>query len=366
MNILQLSLLLAILLKCVTASESGVAQDVIQALKPPNLLFNRNFSRVKRLVNWENRKDLFDHVATKDANFIYKFINQLGWQASAPTLATLFIKGSEIADQVLKKIEYRESTLICLTKYRYEIAQSPDIFFEVIRRINDPKDQEEAVAEGVYNLFKAKEYQSVISLIYELESSTFDESLKSAAVKKAFDEGTTTLWCTRDIAKELYNHSAITSKEYAKGLFWAWRMNHIDNRDFLLNHADQGDLEAVEKLEDLWFYDQNKRIIKIFREAWKTAPAEGTRLESLLNIERAELVKEAFAETPSIKLDQVKGGPEDIILGYLEYPKFGYKYCLGREKRARLVKKAFSEIPSANLGQTKQRGPEDIILDYLG
>ena len=49
MNILQLSLLLAILLKCVIASESGVAQDVIDALE------EEGFESIKR--DWGKWKD---------------------------------------------------------------------------------------------------------------------------------------------------------------------------------------------------------------------------------------------------------------------------------------------------------------------
>ena len=102
MNIFQLSLLLAILLKCVIASESGVAQDVIEALEQPG------FGRIKDdWKKWRDRKDLFDHVVMKSVEFITGFINQVE-NLKRPTLAALFIKRSDEVDQVLEKIKYNE------------------------------------------------------------------------------------------------------------------------------------------------------------------------------------------------------------------------------------------------------------------
>ena len=45
----------------------------------------------QRLVKVEDRKDLFDHVAMKNTEFIVKFIDQVE-DAKERTLAALFIK----------------------------------------------------------------------------------------------------------------------------------------------------------------------------------------------------------------------------------------------------------------------------------
>src|ERR1700722_9588423 len=112
MNIFQLSLLLAILLKCVIASESGVAQDVIKAVEKDG------FKNIKsEWWRWEHRDDLFDHVVMKSVEFITGFINQVEY-FKEPTLAALFIKRSGVVDQVLKKIKYSDDDLIYLTNYR--------------------------------------------------------------------------------------------------------------------------------------------------------------------------------------------------------------------------------------------------------
>ena len=93
---------------------------------------------------WEDRSDLFDHVVMKDVDFIVKFINQVE-DAKGPTLAALFIKRPDMVDQVLKKIKYDDHDLMDLTNYRPELAESHDVFFKVIDKINDPKNQEMAV-----------------------------------------------------------------------------------------------------------------------------------------------------------------------------------------------------------------------------
>ena len=109
MNILQLSLLLAILLKCVIASESGVEGDVIKALEEDG------FESIKRdWEKWKDRNDLFDHVVMKSVEFIVGFINQVE-NAKRPTLAALFIKRPDMVDQVLKKIKYNDDDLMHLT-----------------------------------------------------------------------------------------------------------------------------------------------------------------------------------------------------------------------------------------------------------
>ena len=73
MNILKYSISLVILLKCAIASESGVLkEDVIEALE------EEGFESIKR--DWEKvarRNDLFDHVVTKNVEFITGFINQV-------------------------------------------------------------------------------------------------------------------------------------------------------------------------------------------------------------------------------------------------------------------------------------------------
>src|ERR1700722_2410822 len=171
MNILRVSILLAILLKCVIASESGVAEDAIKAVE------EEGFMNIKRnwWTLWLNRNDLFDYVViTKESDFIAEFINQVE-DARKSTLAALFIKSPGMVDEVLKRIEYDDDDLRELTDHRPELIESHVEFFKAIDRINNPKNQEEAVKWGVLNLFNFEKHASVIPLISALENRPFNK-----------------------------------------------------------------------------------------------------------------------------------------------------------------------------------------------
>ena len=152
----------------------------------------------------------------KSVEFIAGFINQVK-NVKRPTLAALFIKRSDMVDQVLKKIKYDDDDLMDLTNHRPELAESHDKFFKVIDKIKDPENQEWAVRWGVINLFNAKKHDSVIPLINALEKRQFNgRNLKNVAIQEAFYEGA--LRGIKYIVEEFHEHPAITSERYANGL----------------------------------------------------------------------------------------------------------------------------------------------------
>jgi hypothetical protein len=262
MNIFQLSLLFAIFLKCVTASESGVAQDVIKALDEPG------FGSIKRnWTKWNYRKDLFDYVVTKSVDFIVGFINQVEW-AKKGTLAALFIKRSDVVDQVLKKINYNDYDLSVLTNYRPELAESHDKFFKAIDKVNNPKNQVYAVDTGVWNLFNAEKHDSVIPLIDALENREFNgKKLNDVAIRKAFDEGAER--GINNIVEKLHEHTVITHEEYAKRLIYSWVNDSLDVFRFLLDQADKEDLVQAKKRN---LYNQNEKYREAIDEATCALP----------------------------------------------------------------------------------------------
>jgi hypothetical protein len=271
MNILRVAVLFGILLKCVTASENGVAHDVIDALA------ENGFGSIKSdWRKWWNRKDLFDHMVTKSVEFIAGFINQVG-VLKRRTLAALFIERSDEVDEVLKRIKYNDDDLWGLTMYRPELAESHENFFKVIDKINDPIDHEYAIEFGVEQLFKIKRHASVIHLINALENRQFNgRKLKDVAIQRAFYEG-----AKRDIkhiVETLYDHPAITSRKYAFGLTLSWEHNSLNIFSFLLSQADQDDLETF-KGEDT--YKDVPEIHDAIDKAMKTAPSGGTRPDCL-------------------------------------------------------------------------------------
>src|SRR6202044_3797688 len=113
MNIVKWNISLVILLKCVIASESGVKEDVIEALSESEK--ERGFMSIKRdWGKWRERKDLFDYVVTRSVEFIIGFIDKV-WDVNGHTLAALFLKKPDMVDEVLKKINYNDHDLINLT-----------------------------------------------------------------------------------------------------------------------------------------------------------------------------------------------------------------------------------------------------------
>ena len=93
----------------------------------------------------------------------------------------------------------------------------------MIDKIKGPENQESAVRQGVFNLFKAKQHGLVIPLINAFEKREFNgRNLKNVAIQKAFIEGA---WRDiKDIVEEFHEHPAITSEIYANGLISSWKM----------------------------------------------------------------------------------------------------------------------------------------------
>jgi hypothetical protein len=309
MNIFQLSLLLAILLKCVIASESGVAPDVIEALDEPG------FGSIKSdLAKWKDRNDLFDHVVTKSVEFIAGFINQV-WTLKERTLAALFIKRPDKADQVLGKIGYDDDDLWNLTNFRPELAESHGTFFMVIDKIRGPENQESAVKWGVYYLFNAKKHASVIHLINALGKRQFKgRKLKDAAIQYAFYEGA---WRgIKNIVERLHEHSAIASKEYAKGLVCSWEYDKSDVFQFLLDQADGDDLVEATKAELYKGNEKLREAIDKATSALSNGPSVVPRHARPAKRE-AELAMKTFSEIEGLEPLGKKDTLGGIISGYI-------------------------------------------------
>ena len=120
--------------------------------------------------------------------------------------------------------------------------------------------------------------------------------MKDVAIQEAFYEGAGD--GIKDIVEELHEHPAITSEEYATGLILSWNYDKsMIVFPFLLAQADQGDLKEVKKDGT---YDEDPDFRKAIDDALSKAPLTGTRHDRPM--ERAKLVKEAFAETESLKV----------------------------------------------------------------
>src|SRR3984957_19796742 len=196
-------------------SENNVEEDVIEAVEEDGFVSINEY-----WYKWKDRNDLFDYVVTKSVEFIIGFINQVR-DLTRPTLAALFIKKTDIVDQVLKKIEYDDIDLRDLTDHRPELAESHENFFKAIDKIKDPEYQELAVKWGVFNLLNAEKHDSVIPLINALEKRQFNSrDLTNAAIQQAFHQGA---WRgIKYIVEEFHEHPTITPERYAEGLIDSW------------------------------------------------------------------------------------------------------------------------------------------------
>ena len=87
---------------------------------------------------------------------IIGFINQAACP-NVPTLAVLFIKRSEIVDDVLKEINYNDDDLMDLIIYRPELAESPENFFKVIDKIKKIRKSRGAIKWGVIETVRCQE-----------------------------------------------------------------------------------------------------------------------------------------------------------------------------------------------------------------
>jgi hypothetical protein len=271
-------------------------------------------------TKWWNRNDLFDYVVTtKDPAFIARFINQIR-EATQPILAALFLKRPDMADQVLGQIQKDvDDTLAFLTSVRPELAESHENFFKGIDKIKNPKYQEWAVDEGVRALFNAKKHDSVIPLIDALEKRTFiGRKLNDIAIRKAFDEGAHRR--IKDIVEKLHDHPAITPKVYVDRLMRSWDLwgKSDPTVSFLLDHADQGDLDEAKKRDK--YKNGNGRFLE-FREAIDDAipkaESAGSRHDRFFNREIAKVAKKTFSEIPEIEPLSHETEIGGIISGYL-------------------------------------------------
>ena len=256
--------------KCGIASESDVAQDVIDALNEEGFVsIRRDFWK-----HWCDRKDLFDSVVMRDIEFIIGFIKQVDY-AQERILAALFVKRPDEVDKVLKRIEYNDKDLFDLIAYRLEIRESHDGLLNLVEMIENPEYQKEILEDGIKHMFKIKKHASVIPFINALVCKRLkNRKLTNVAIRRAFGEGTRL--CLKEIVEEFYDHPTITHEEYADGLSRAW---HWDESEvvlpFLVSRADKGDWEEAENKWDN--YSGAGKICRFFHKGSKKAPPAGTR-----------------------------------------------------------------------------------------
>ena len=173
-------------------SEGDAERDDALGMEFWKALDGGNFGWLKEnYVSWRDRRDLLDCVIAKGADAAVWLIQNVDTVAKRCVLAALFDKGEEIIDGVLEGIKCYNDDLRFLTTYRRELAGSPEKFFRVLDKIEDPENQSWAVRMGVFNLFEAGRHDLIAPLVNALGKRTFNgRNLKDAAIQWAFEEGT--------------------------------------------------------------------------------------------------------------------------------------------------------------------------------
>ena len=214
MNILSVFVLFAILLKCTAASGEDVGVEFREAVGKEDFGWLMIYWK-----NWEKRNDLLDYVIANGADFIVKLIQNVK-DAKRRVLAALFDQEDKgMIDDVLGRIEYDDNDLGGLTDYRPELAGSSEKFFRVLDKIENPETQALVVYWGVLrSLLAARKRDLVAPLVNALGKRTFkNDHLKDEAIWSAFCVGANSN--NQDIVELYYEHPAITSEEYADGLY---------------------------------------------------------------------------------------------------------------------------------------------------
>ena len=178
---------------------------------------------------WEARNDLIDDVIANGADFTVKLILCFD-HAKRGVLAALFDKGEKMIDDVLGRIEYDDDDLMHLTRYRKELAGSPEKFFRVLDKIKGWGKQERAACWGVTDLIKAGRHDLVVPYVDALGERTFHgDILEERAIQRASWEGAK--GGNQGIVGLYCEHPAITSEWYALGLEKSWN-NGMPNQSF--------------------------------------------------------------------------------------------------------------------------------------
>ena len=96
---------------------------------------------------------------------------------------------------------------------------SPNDLFNLLGKIEKQEDQEEAIQDGVWNLFHHKRTECLDPLLDALEGNESFKHLKDVAIKGAFKGGS--YHGNKSIVERFYDHPAVTSEDYAEGLIYS-------------------------------------------------------------------------------------------------------------------------------------------------
>jgi len=243
----------------------------------------------------EERNEMLNYVVdTKDQSFIFKFAKQTRIKKYDLLAALHRKKSPKMIEEAFKVFKFSQEDLMWAAS-RLELMCSLDDLFNLLGKIEEQENQEEAIEHGTYNLFPERT-ECFEQLLDTLEGNESFKHLKNAAINGAFEGAS--IHDNKSIVERFYDHPAVTSGDYAHVLL-VFRFRYAEDPifTFLLGEADQDDLDAVVRIWEKWKklkwekYDElDAEFTKTIEDALLTAKPGGTR--TAFPKKKTELVKE--------------------------------------------------------------------------
>ena len=218
MDILLAVTLLAILIKCATASTSIMAEfcEVVHKGDMDKAV------ELHQSIKGHSASCLNYVVATKDQKFIFEFAKQAQIERSV-LLASLHRKKKprRMIEEAFRVFKFNQSDLV-------EVASKSDLMcsdgrlIDTLGKIEKREDQKMAIRNGVKNLFNldhtdhAKYTACLDPLLEAFESQESLRHLKDVLSKTAFIRGS--MKGIKPVVEYLYDDPAVTPGIYAQGL----------------------------------------------------------------------------------------------------------------------------------------------------
>ena len=182
-----------------------------------------------------------------------------------------------------------------------DLACKTDKFIHLLGKITDKGDQEQAVRNGVDELFDANKPEYLDPLLFALQSEpSLDPNLTKVAINEL--SGPPLIYTDNRTlyAKRFFDHPAVSAEDYSVVLYDSYRSNDPKHVLFhwLLTRADSRDLEEIRGNE--WFSNKPFEYQKVMTKA-SPVDISKTRHE-MGRQERAAIIQSAIGDLVAVVL----------------------------------------------------------------
>jgi len=307
MKILYTVTLVAIFIKCVTASgdDMSLFREVVDEGEVDKAV--KLYHSVSNY--YDKQPNMLDYVIdTRDRGFIFKFARKAGIRKYDFFVALHRKKASAIIEEAIEILDFSQNELVEVASDP-ELMCSPGHLFNLLGKIEKQEDREDAIEGGVYWLFEGERPECIDPLLEALENNDSFRHLKDVLIRETFS----VYACPISFMKRYYDHPAVTPKFYASGLInFGDEPTQVPIFSFLLNEADQDDLKAVKQCA--WYENSSSDEFKgTIEKALLTAKPGGSRVNSR-DPQRAKLAIETFDNDSSMRVPTLVS---QLIASYL-------------------------------------------------